>query len=326
MCGSAIVAVALVQHIVVLGLGWSELRGSTFVIPASVGSFFGTLLVVVWRLRTRLAAERHALEAERARIQALLLQVEALAAERGDMVEEALDALEASRRAASAGLIAGHTAHDLANFLSVVNGGLGLLADGVPLEPGDAAAMQRAAERASVLARRLLRFVRDQAAHEPERVDLASVVHELQPVLERMLPVGQHLVVEPLEGTAWVDRFDLELAVMNLVGNARDASPQAARIELRTVHEGDEVVLEVVDHGEGMGPDQLAQTERPLFTTKGVGGTGLGLAIVRKGMDACGGRLELRSALGEGTTARLVMRAEAGASLTDGPPRPATRA
>jgi CheY-like chemotaxis protein len=112
------------------------------------------------------------------------------------------------------------------------------------------------------------------------------------------------------------DPAQLELALVNLAVNARDAMPQGGQIVIsaRTLRvadtgglaDGDYVALAVIDQGEGMDAETLARASEPFFTTKGVGkGTGLGLSMVHGFAEQCGGRLVLQSAKGQGTTAEL---------------------
>ena len=111
------------------------------------------------------------------------------------------------------------------------------------------------------------------------------------------------------------DRAQLELALMNLVVNARDAMPAGGNIELSARESapakgGDRFVgIAVRDDGEGMDPETLSRAIEPFYTTKGVGkGTGLGLSMVQGMVEQCGGRFELASKAGEGTTATIWLK------------------
>jgi CheY-like chemotaxis protein len=108
------------------------------------------------------------------------------------------------------------------------------------------------------------------------------------------------------------DRTQLELAVMNLMVNARDAMPNGGTITVsareldQAEGKGGFVCLSIKDEGEGMDAETLAHATDPFFTTKGVGkGTGLGLSMVQGMVEQCGGRLVLESSLGKGTTAEI---------------------
>jgi len=307
-CALAIIGVASIQHTVIIGMDVRELHPANFLIPTGVGSFFGTLIVIVWRYRADLAARNAELEAERRRTEELLREVADLAAERGHMVEQAYEALAAAERAAMAGQIAGQAAHDLNNLLSVMMSGIELADEGI-LRQDDVESMRVAGRRSAALVQRMLAMVRRRTLHHPEMVDVARTMEELRPVLERLVRDGQVLSLEATTAMAWVDPFDLELSVLNLVANARDAAEKGPiRVAVTTLP--DHVQVDVVDEGPGMTEAQLARAMKPLFSTKGAKGTGLGLAIVQEAMEACEGTVELLSTAGEGTTARLTLWAQ----------------
>jgi CheY-like chemotaxis protein/anti-sigma regulatory factor (Ser/Thr protein kinase) len=154
-------------------------------------------------------------------------------------------------------------------------------------------------------------------------------VRDLDSLLQRTLgpsiAITTHLQdVRP----ALADANQVELAVLNLAVNARDAMPSGGSITIDVGEEtvagdredlktGDYVRLSVIDSGEGMDEETLARAAEPFFTTKGVGrGTGLGLSTVHGLMDQLGGCLRLRSRKGEGTTAEMWLPVAEGASAT----------
>ena len=164
----------------------------------------------------------------------------------------------------------------------------------------------------------MLAFARRQDLN-PETLDLVLVVHGMADLLERSL--GPSVQIEtrfPPIATVRADANQLELALLNLVVNARDAMSEggsiiiAARQEQHVAEKtdqlapGDYVCLSVTDNGEGMDEETLARAAEPFFTTKGIGkGTGLGLSMVHGMSEQSGGRLVLKSRRGEGTTAEL---------------------
>jgi signal transduction histidine kinase/CheY-like chemotaxis protein len=223
------------------------------------------------------------------------------------------------------GQLTGGIAHDFNNLLMVIINGLQVLAqsDNERLRERALRRTQEASWRASELTRRLLAFARRQALH-PERVDLPQQVDALRELLGQGLRENVELNTDmaddlwPLEA----DFGALELALLNLVVNARDAMPDGGRVTIaahnstvddaiaarHAVASGDYVDIAVEDNGVGMAPDVLEKVFEPFFTTKGSGrGTGLGLAQVYGFTQQSGGTAWVESRLGEGTTVRLLL-------------------
>ncbi|MCK6544951.1 HAMP domain-containing histidine kinase [Myxococcota bacterium] len=209
------------------------------------------------------------------------------------------------------------TAHDLANLLTVLESTVEILADGRTSsaerdEMRDAAS--EAIARATVLTRRLATWGRlDTAALHPQ--DLNVVAGELRASIAKLvgprISVGVEVASEPAVIAA--PRGALEQVIMNLVLNARDAimgtGSITAAIRLREVaaETGDlsgarVVELSVRDDGCGIGEAVRAHLFEPFFTTKHTRGTGLGLVTVREIVERSGGRIEVQSAPGVGTT------------------------
>ncbi len=226
------------------------------------------------------------------------------------------------------GKLTGGVAHDFNNILAAIMGSLGLaqrrMAQGEDVTRFLDNAMQ-AAKRGATLTQRMLAFARKQEL-QLEPVDMIDGVREMAELLART--IGPHITITtrfPLAvPPVLADRAQLELALMNLVVNARDAMADGGLITLCADEVEDErgrkyVRLAVVDEGSGMDPDTLARATDPFFTTKGVGkGTGLGLPMVQGMVEQCGGRFRLESEVGKGT------RAEVWLPVTEAPPRPAT--
>jgi len=214
------------------------------------------------------------------------------------------------------GKLTGGVAHDFNNILAAILGSLRIaqrrIADG---ESGERFIQNaiKAADRGAMLTHRMLAFARKQEL-QLEPVDLINSVREMAELLQRTL--GPGITIHPnfplRLRSVMADRTQLELAVMNLMVNARDAMPGGGTITIsaREIgHAEDEeafVCLLIKDEGEGMDAKTLAQATEPFFTTKGVGkGTGLGLSMVHGMVEQCGGRLVLESAPGRGTTAEI---------------------
>ena len=221
------------------------------------------------------------------------------------------------------GQLTGGIAHDFNNLLTVVLGSLDML--GKHLSPDDQKAARlletalQGAKRGSALTRRLLAFGRRQAL-EPEVVDVQRLIHGMADLLRSSLGAGVRIATQfPLAlAPAHVDANQLELALLNLAVNARDAMPGGGDLTIAAREEhiapgeaaslpmGSYVVLSVTDTGEGMDDETLTRAMEPFFTTKGVGkGTGLGLSMVHGLAAQSGGRLMLHSRKGAGTTAEL---------------------
>jgi len=234
-------------------------------------------------------------------------------------LEAARDQLAQSQKMEALGQLTGGIAHDFNNVLAVVLSNLELLRQRAPL-PSTLLKLidnsERAIERATALTQRMLAFARRQDLR-PEPVDIAGLVTGMVELLKRTLG-SQIVIATEIPGTlprAMVDGNQLELAIMNLSLNARDAMPTGGNLTIAA----DEQVLDndtsgltlghyvrviVTDTGVGMDLSVLARAGEPFFTTKGVGkGTGLGLAMVQGLAEQSGGRLELKSVRGKGTSA-----------------------
>ncbi len=249
------------------------------------------------------------------------------------------------------GQLTGGVAHDFNNLLMVVLGNLGLLRKRLPQEPRlmrllDGA--QQGAERGAALTARMLAFARRQELR-PEPVALAELVRGLSALLERSAGPRVRLVLDLPEQLppALVDANQLELALLNLVVNARDAMPDGGTVTISVAERivpspsapqgllpGHYLLLTVRDAGMGMDPATLARATEPFFTTKGVGrGSGLGLSMVQGLAQQSGGGLKLESRPGQGTVATIWLpRAEASKAAptpstppAEQSPRPAPR-
>jgi PAS domain S-box-containing protein len=237
------------------------------------------------------------------------------------------------------GKLTGGIAHDFNNLLAAVIGGLTLLERRTAVS-GEAARVltmtKRAAEQGSVLVQRLLAFARRQKL-EPQPIDL----HALRDVVSDLVAhtLGGLVRVDwSFDQSIWnvfADQAQLELALVNLIINARDAMPNGGTVtvsaENRTVAaddpsdfaRGDYVVLCVTDTGSGIAPEDLEKVTEPFFTTKDVGkGSGLGLSMVYGFAKQSNGAFRIASTLGEGTKAELWLpRAPAADATDDAPPR-----
>ena len=220
------------------------------------------------------------------------------------------------------GKLTGGIAHDFNNLLAAVLGGLGLIERRAKLEDEDRkilAMTKRAADQGSELIGRLLAFARRQQL-KPASVEIQSlaqtVTELLAPVLGGMVTFEWKFDGEPWR--AFADHAQLELALINLIINARDAMPTGGTVviavENRTaaagdpaeLKPGDYLVLAVMDEGCGIAAADLEKVTEPFFTTKDVGkGTGLGLSMVYGFARQSDGAFRLQSQLGQGTRAEI---------------------
>ena len=222
------------------------------------------------------------------------------------------------------GQLTGGIAHDFNNLLSVIINGLQLL--GRIEQPDHRARVLRrteeAAWRGAQLTQRLLALARRQTLH-PDRVDLSRRMDGLRDLISHSLrdDIGVRVEMAPDLWPIEADGTALELAVLNLAVNARDAMPKGGLLvlfarnrpvagdeaEQLQIETGEYVELAVRDTGVGMSPEVLEKVFEPFFTTKAHAGTGLGLAQVYGFAKQSGGTAKAESAPGEGTTVRLLL-------------------
>jgi signal transduction histidine kinase/ActR/RegA family two-component response regulator len=219
------------------------------------------------------------------------------------------DALLQSQKMEALGRLTGGVAHDFNNALMVISGNLHLLKLTQPgAAPKYTDAIGRAVESATKLTRQLLAFSRRQAL-APETLQLQERLPAMHDLLAPTLGSKIALQVEVDPGTApiHVDPAELELALINLAVNARDAMEDGGsfRVEARNDPDG-RVCIEAIDTGSGMDPAIAAKAFDPFFTTKPLGkGTGLGLSQVAALCKRAGGDVAMQSTPGAGTRVRM---------------------
>ncbi len=241
------------------------------------------------------------------------------------------------------GKLTGGIAHDFNNLLAAVLGGIGLIERRAKLgdeEKKILAMTKRAADQGSELVGRLLAFARRQQL-QPACIEvqpLAQAVTDLlAPMLGGLVKLEWKFAEEPW--CAFADQSQLELALINLIINARDAMDSGGTIviavenrtlapgESEELEPGDYLVLGVIDDGSGISPEHLEKVTEPFFTTKDVGkGTGLGLSMVYGFAKQSEGSFRLHSRVGQGTRAEIWLP-RAGADPASAPaPAPAASA
>jgi PAS domain S-box-containing protein len=236
-------------------------------------------------------------------------------------LEKTKEALFQSQKLEAIGKLTGGISHDFNNLLSVIANGAAVLRHRLD-RPDDLRvldAIERAASRGATLTQQLLAFARQQPLKQ-EVYSLNEVIGSFEAVLRRAVrgSLAFDVQLAPSLPKVLVDAAQVEAAVLNLIVNSRDATPDGGKITVRTavrtvaprevgsLPAGRYVTVVVTDTGEGMGADVAARAVEPFFTTKPVGkGTGLGLSHVYGLMQQSGGDVVIESTLGKGTTVSL---------------------
>jgi signal transduction histidine kinase/CheY-like chemotaxis protein len=273
-------------------------------------------------LLEQLAAERTALAELTATLEQRVEQRTADLLKEVAARERAQEQLRQAQKMETIGQLTGGVAHDFNNLLMAVMGNLDLLRKRLPDDPRLHRLVDGAlqgAERGASLTQRLLAFARQQDLRAVP-VDLCALVQGMVNLLERSLGPRIALRFDLPEGLppARIDANQLELAILNLAINARDAMPDGGSIEIKVATQdiqndavlkpGTYLKLSVVDTGSGMSPETLKRAIEPFFSSKPLGkGTGLGLSMVHGLVVQLGGTLELFSEVGKGTTAIMVL-------------------
>jgi PAS domain S-box-containing protein len=242
--------------------------------------------------------------------------------EANEQLERAREALFQSQKLESIGKLTGGVAHDFNNLLMIIHSSLEMI-EIKSTQPAEVVKLsghaKAAVKRGSALTQRMLAFARKQELRI-DVVDVRDLVNDMTDLLQRSL--GPRIRLEtnfPNElNKVLVDANQLELALMNLAVNARDAMPDGGNLAFSAhsvaidrshatrLEPGVYVCLAIVDDGFGMDEDTMARATEPFFTTKGVGkGTGLGLSMVHGLIEQSGGRMTIKSSKGAGTRVEL---------------------
>ena len=233
--------------------------------------------------------------------------------------------LRESQKLEAMGQLTGGVAHDFNNLLTVILGNAELLATRLTKDAQlrmMAEMTAKAAERGAELTNRLLAFARRQAL-QPKTLEANRLIASIEPMLRRT--ISEEIDLEFVRGAglwfAEIDPGQLEVALLNLVINARDAMPHGGKLTIETgnahldeayaslhdeVKAGQYVMISVSDTGTGMTPETLARAFEPFFTTKDVGkGSGLGLSMVFGFVKQSGGHVKIYSEPDHGTSIKL---------------------
>jgi signal transduction histidine kinase/CheY-like chemotaxis protein len=298
-------------------------------VQGQVASLVGVSSDITARKNSELERERllGELAVERTALSNLTRTLEQRVAERtGELMKEvaarekAQEQLLQSQKMESVGQLTGGIAHDFNNLLMAVMGNLEILRKRLPSDPAlrrliDGA--MQGARRGSSLTQRMLAFARQQDLRTVS-ADIGALVNGMQELLRRSLgpQIALHLHIDRDLPPAEVDPHQVELAVLNLAINARDAMPAGGVIDIRIDQEdvagvgplrpGTYIRIRIADTGTGMDAATLSKAIEPFFSTKPLGkGTGLGLSMTHGLAVQLGGHLDLVSELGAGTVATL---------------------
>lgn len=283
--------------------------------------FHPTTLVSLARSARRARRRQYDARARLEELHTLATELEQRVEQRTAERQQALDQLHEAQKLETLGQLTGGVAHDFNNLLTPIIGALDLLqrrfeGQDERIERWVTNALQ-SGERAKTLVQRLLGFARRQEL-QTRPIDIGALLEGMRDLIASS--AGRTVEVEfdlqPNLPSALADPNQLELAILNLCVNARDAMPDGGTLTLAsakvqigrsvTLMPGVYIRLSVTDTGVGMDSETLARAIEPFFSTKEVGrGTGLGLSMVHGLTAQLGGAFTLKSALGEGTTAEL---------------------
>jgi len=318
------------EPVAALGAYWADVREHDLAAIGRLEALARSAAVAIEN--ARLIASLQDSERQRAaaldQLKDFAATLERRVAERGRLLEQTQEALRQSQKLEAMGQLTGGVAHDFNNLLTPIIGSLDLLKErgvGGEREQKLIDGAIKATERAVVLVQRLLAFARRQPL-SPAAVDFAVLLTELRPLIATTVgsQIALTLDIAPAIPLAMADRNQVEMALLNLAVNARDAMPNGGRLtigaEQRTVEAGHSAGIEpgayirvtVSDTGQGMDEETRRRAVEPFFSTKGIGrGTGLGLSMVHGLATQLGGGISIESAPGAGTAVSVWLPATA---------------
>jgi signal transduction histidine kinase len=312
------VAVVLPRHV-------TETSAFLVTLPLGlVAAGYGFHLLRVRRLRKRADALTRVVDERTQALRAAQADLEQRVQERTAQLEAELDErhrleshLAQAQKLDSIGRLAGGIAHDLNNLLTAILG-YASFAEHASLEDmrEDVRQITAAGERAARLTQQLLAFARRQVT-APRNLNLNTVIHGLEPMLRRLIGEDIELVctLPPDPWTVCADATQIEQVLVNLAINGRDAMPDGGVLVITASNQsgdgaapGDHVVIAVTDTGVGIPESVKTHLFEPFFTTKPAGkGPGLGLATSYGIVTQAGGRIDVDSVEGRGTTVRVYL-------------------
>lgn len=313
-------------HVLSIWNLWNADYGIAAAVKALTAAASVLTAIMVWPLLPRALAIPSARALQRANDEltsTLLARDTALEQLRAEMAERrrAEEQLLQTQKIEALGQLTGGIAHDFNNLLQAISSSIQLIERGAddPERVMKWSGMAReATDRAERLTSQLLTFSRVKSI-SVEEVEVRPMLRSLEDLLARSLGPSIDLAVHAeTDAVIAVDRTQIELALLNLVINARDAMPEGGLIEVSAkslllsgdadLEDGDYVALSVSDEGVGISPENLARVFDPFFSTKEAGkGTGLGLSMVHGLARQQGGTVRINSALGEGTKVTILL-------------------
>jgi signal transduction histidine kinase len=288
-----------------------------------IGNLFGAHFTETFRLQFALADRGRALDRINETLREEISRHKATEA-----------SLRQAQKLEALGRLTGGIAHDFNNVLTGVVGFVGIALRRIDKDSHLRPLLEnalRAADRGTTLTQRLLAFARKQTLN-PRPIDLAMLVQDMRSLIEQAVGAACRIEFEFAPGpvVALVDSGQLELAILNLAINARDAMPEGGTLTIDVspcladgisppgLAKGDYAVVTVTDTGTGMDEETLANAFEPFFTTKPAGaGSGLGLSMVQGFAAQSGGTIELTSRKGKGTRAAIWLPRAIGEAIRD---------
>ena len=331
-CFAIFLAADGVVHVISIVTLWQPFYGLQAIIKAVTAAASIATAIALWPLVSKVISmpSRAQLSAANSELEAMVEERDAALAELREQIAHRRE-LEAtllqSQKLEAIGQLTGGIAHDFNNLLQAIAGNLELIArkpDDLDRVVGWSASALNAVERGRLLTGQLLAFSTKQQA-DLDSVRLVELIAGAKDLIERAVaPLGQVRVerIDPALNVE-VDSLQLELALLNLAFNARDAMPEGGVLTIAAERRsgivapdlpaGDYVALTLSDTGTGMSPEVRARAAEPFFTTKGAGkGTGMGLSMAVGVARRAGGSLTIESEEGQGTTITLFLRVASG--------------
>lgn len=314
-------------HLMAIWTLWQPVYGLEAAVKVVTAIASIATAALLWPLLPKAIAlpSPHKLSVANAELAAIIVERDAALKELREQIaqrEEIEAALLQSQKLEAVGQLTGGIAHDFNNLLQAVAGNLELIAR----KPDDADRVVRwsasaldAVERGRIVTSQLLAFSSKQRL-DVSSVRLTELIGGMRGLIERAVAPLSQLKIEPID-PSWnveTDPLQLELAVLNLAFNARDAMPEGGTLTISAERRsgavvpelpaGDYVALTIADTGTGMPPEVMKRAVEPFFTTKGVGrGTGIGLSMAFGVARQSGGALTIDSEEGRGTSITLIL-------------------
>lgn len=327
-CFASFIMACGLTHIIAIWTMWQSVYGLEALVKVITALASIATAVVLWPLLPKAAAlpSPAKLQAANAELAAMIAERDAVLEElRGQIAQrqQVEAALMQSQKLEAVGQLTGGIAHDFNNLLQAVAGNLELLSR-KPDDPDKVVRWTGAAldavERGRSLTGQLLAFSRRQRL-QLTSVRIADLIEGSRDLIERAVAPLSRAEFAPIDPTLNVeaDPLQLELAILNLAFNARDAMPEGGVLRISAkprsgtvapdLPAGDYVALTVADTGTGMSPEVSARAVEPFYTTKGVGeGTGMGLSMAFGVLRQSGGSLVIESEEGKGTQITLLLK------------------